>query len=177
MDFPPDSVLRGQTCCFTGHRFIAGQLRENLIAALDRRIKEFYDAGYRYFMTGGALGFDTLAAAEVLRTARFAKDIRLILALPCRDQTLPWEGLPDSLEHLRRYKQILGMAHGVVYVSDFYTDTCMKERNRFMVEHSAACIAYYNGCIRSGTGQTFRMAEKAGLEIRNLWNDMNHTIQ
>ena len=174
MDIHPDSIPREQTCCFTGHRVIAARLREEIVAAVDRYIKELYHAGYRYFITGGALGFDTLAAAEVLRAARFDADIKLILALPCRDQTARWTEMPGYLEHLRRYKQILGRADCVVYVNDFYTDTCMQERNRYMVEHSSACVAYYSGYSRSGAGQTCRMALAEGLDLFNLWDSVDH---
>ncbi len=175
MDIHPDSIPREQTCCFTGHRVIAARLREEIVAAVDRYIKELYHAGYRYFIAGGALGFDMLAEVEVLRAARFDDDIKLILVLPCRDQTSRWKDIPGYMEHLRRYKQILGMADCVVYVNDFYTDTCMRERNRYMVDRSSACIAYYNGYVRSGAGQTYRMAEADGLEIFNVWDDVNHT--
>ncbi len=172
----PDFMSRERTCCFTGHRRITAHLRDDIIAAVDSRIKQLYHAGYRYFIAGGALGFDTLAEVEVLRAARFDDDIKLILALPCRDQTARWEGIPNYVEHLRRYKELLGRADHVVYLSDFYTDTCMQERNRFMVEHSSACIAYYSGHIRSGTGQTYRMALADGLDIYNVWDDINLTF-
>ncbi len=175
MDIHPDSIPREQTCCFTGHRVVAARLRDEVIAAVDCRIKELYHAGFRYFMAGGALGFDMLAEVEVLRAARFDDDIKLILVLPCRDQTSQWENMPGYVEHLRKYKQILGMADCVVYVNDFYTDTCMRERNRYMVDRSSACIAYYNGYPRSGAGQTYRMAEADGLEIFNIWDDVKHT--
>ena len=175
MDIHPDSLPREQTCCFTGHRVIAARLREDLIAAVDLCIKELYHAGYRYFITGGALGFDTLAAVEILLAARFDADIKLILALPCRNQTARWEKIPGYLEHLRRYKQILGMADCVIYVNDFYSDTCMQERDRYMVEHSSACVAYYSGYTRSGAGQTCRMAEAAGLDLFNLWDSVDHS--
>ena len=172
----PDFVSRSQTCCFTGHRRIAAHLRDDIIAAVDYRIQQLYYAGYRYFMAGGALGFDMLAETEVLRAARFDKDIKLILALPCRDQTAHWDGMPGYMEHLRRYKALLGRADYVVYLSDFYTDTCMQERNRFMVEHSSACIAYYSGYFRSGAGQTYRMALADGLDICNIWDDVNPIV-
>ncbi|MGN1345331.1 MAG: SLOG family protein [Eubacteriales bacterium] len=168
----PDFIVREQTCCFTGHRVLAAQVRADLTAAVDRRIKELYDAGYRYFMAGGALGFDMLAETEVLRAIRFDREIKLILALPCRDQTSKWERVPDYMAHLRKYKQILGQADYVLYISDFYHETCMMERNRFMVDHSSACIAYYRGAAHSGTGQTFRMAAADGLKLYNVWDDL-----
>ena len=173
MDSHPDSIPRDQTCCFTGHRVVAARLSEEVIAAVDRYIRELYLAGYRYFIAGGALGFDMLAEAEVLRAARFDNEIKLILALPCRDQTARWSEKPGYLENLRRYKQILGMADCVVYVNDFYTNTCMRERNRYMVDRSSACIAYYSGRLRSGAGQTYRMAKTDGLDIYNVWNDVH----
>ena len=175
MDIHPDSLPREQTCCFTGHRVVAARFRDDIIAAVDRYIKELYHAGYRYFMAGGALGFDMLAETEVLRAARFDSGIKLILALPCRDQTARWEAVPHYVQHLRRYQQILGRADCVVYVNDFYTGTCMWERNRYMVDRSSACIAYYNGYPRSGTGQTYRMAEEDGLALYNVWKDVDHT--
>ncbi len=175
MDILPDPIPRGQTCCFTGHRIIATRLRENVVAAVDRHIKNLYDAGYRYFIAGGAIGFDMLAETEVLRAARFDGDIKLILALPCRDHTLKWERMPEHVELLRKHQQILGRADYVLYLNDFYTDTCMRERNRFMIDHSSACIAYYSGAGRSGAGQTYRMAVADGLDVYNVWNDVDHT--
>ncbi len=167
----PEFIVREQTCCFTGHRILAVGHREALTAEVDRVIRDLYRAGYRYFMAGGALGFDTLAEVEVLRAARFDEAVRLILVLPCRDQTARWEGMPGYVEHLRRYQRILGMADHVVYMNDFYTATCMRERNQYMIDHSSVCVAYYNGMAKSGTGQTYRMAVAGGLEIYNLWTD------
>lgn len=169
MDIHPDLLPREQTCCFTGHRVVAAAKRDMVIAAVDGHIKDLYHAGYRYFMAGGALGFDTLAAIEVLRAARFDSEIKLILALPCRDQTAKWDNVPNYTEQLQLYKQILGLASHVVYVSDFYTPTCMKERNRYMIDHSSACIAYYSGRAQSGAGQTYRMAIADNLDVYNVY--------
>jgi hypothetical protein len=51
----------------------------------------------------------------------------------------------------------------------------MQERNRYMVEHSSACVAYYSGYARSGAGQTFRMALAEGLDLFNLWDSVEHS--
>ena len=77
----------------------------------------------------------------------------------------------DRLDELRRYQQIKGRAEAIVYLSDFYTDTCMRERNQFMVDHSSCCVAYYNGFPRSGAGQTVRMAKKAGIPVKNVYRN------
>ena len=61
-------------------------------------------------------------------------------------------------------------ANYVVYVNDFATPDCMKQRNQYMVDHSSACIAYRDPAVwKSGTAQIVRMAEKSGLEIINTF--------
>lgn len=169
MDILLDMSPREQTCCFTGHRRIAASAHDDLIAAVDVSIKKLYNDGYRYFITGGALGFDTLAAVEVLRAARFDRSIKLILALPCRDQTARWDLADNFPKQLQLYHRLLGLADRVVYINDFYTDTCMKERNQYMIDRSSACIAYYSGSPRSGAGQTYRMAIAGGLDVYNVY--------
>ncbi len=168
----PAYITRGKTCCFTGHRQIPPDLRDDITNAVRRRIKILYQSGYRYFMAGGAIGFDMLAELEVLRAAKYDPTIQLILVLPCYNQTAKWSTLPDYLQLIRTYKQISGLAAHVVYTSLFYNDTCMKIRNQYMVDHSSACIAYYNGKSHSGTGQTVRMAESNELSVYNIIKDL-----
>ncbi|MBR3996949.1 MAG: DUF1273 family protein [Clostridia bacterium] len=157
------------TCCFTGHRTVAQYHREQTAEAVLAQIRALRDRGFTRFIAGGALGFDTLAALCVLKEAETDPDIRLILAVPCLNQTEKWSSLPGALEHLRTYKEIMGKADEVIYTSErTYFDGCMKIRNQFMVDHAAVCIAYWNGS-RGGTSQTVRMAEKAGLEIINVY--------
>ena len=75
----------GYTVCFTGHRSIPEEARASLANELDRVIAELYSLGADTFISGGALGFDLIAAC---RTARFRAEndgVRLVLALPCRD--------------------------------------------------------------------------------------------
>ena len=78
------------TCCFTGHRVIAPEVRDQLTAILDRRLQALYDVGFVEFRAGGALGFDTLAAERVLLLRERHPDCRLVLMLPCRDQSKYW---------------------------------------------------------------------------------------
>ena len=164
-------TLRSATCCFTGHRSLPEDkidfIRERTSHVLDVLIR----AGYRWFVAGGALGYDMLAEQIVTEKRRDCRDIRLILALPCRDQTGMWLKMPKDRgsESLREYQRLKGMADGILYVNDFYFDGCMRERNRFMVEHSSFCVACYDGSSHSGTGQTYRMAVAAGLKTYNTW--------
>lgn len=161
------------TCCFTGHRTVAQHHRDQAEEAVLRHIRDLRKRGFTRFIAGGALGFDTLAALCVLKAAETDHDIKLILAVPCLNQTEKWSSMPDALAHLRTYKTIMGRADEVVYTSQrTYFDGCMKIRNQYMTDHAAVCIAYWNGS-RGGTSQTVRMAEKAGLEIINVCEEMD----
>ena len=51
---------REETCCFTGHRKIPEEEREQLARRLEATVEELIRAGVRYFGAGGALGFDTI---------------------------------------------------------------------------------------------------------------------
>lgn len=59
--------MRDKTCCFTGHRKIPANLRAVIAVEIEKRIVELIGQGYIIFETGGALGFDTVAAQVVLR--------------------------------------------------------------------------------------------------------------
>ncbi len=152
-------MSRLHTCCFTGHRDIPPEILPALATKLETTVHDLIADGIRYFYAGGALGFDTLAAETVLRLRDQAPQIRLILALPCREQTRGWPAMSVS-----RYEHILRRANEVIYTSEHYTRGCMQRRNRFMVDHSAVCVAY---CTRAtgGSAYTLQYARKARLRI------------
>lgn len=176
----PTDMCRDNTCCFTGHRKLPSRSIGDITDKLRHSIRILSSSGFRYYVCGGALGFDMLAEQILLDEAKTDAGIHLVLALPCRDQTNKWlsprvsgAGISGGTDGgnvgiLRDYMAIKAAASAVYYVNDFYTDECMKERNRFMVDKSSFCVAYYNGSVRSGSGQTFRMAQKAGLKIYNI---------
>ncbi|MBQ8186584.1 MAG: DUF1273 family protein [Clostridia bacterium] len=160
------------TCCFTGHRTVPIRHRRAVTEAIEYHVRDLRNHGFTRFIAGGALGFDTLAAETVLAMAESDPGIRLILAIPCINQTEKWTNLPNGLEHLRTYKDILGRAHDVIYVSErTYFDGCMKKRNQYMVDSSSVCIAYWNGS-RGGTSQTVRLAESGGLQVINIFGEI-----
>ncbi len=153
------------TCFFTGHRVISTELIPKITRLTRDQIYLHAARGYTDFICGGAVGFDTVAAVQVAKVKAGGTPIRLILALPCRDQTALWK----DTEMLRLYQRIKGAADEIIYVSNLYHDGCMKERNRFMVDSSSACIAYYNGSKYGGTGQTVRMAKRKNISITNIY--------
>ena len=117
-----------KTVCFTGHRDIEMPHALRLPSMLDARIRALYARGARDFRAGGALGFDMVAALKVLEI-RETLPIRLVLCLPCRDQTRGWDEAS-----CRAYRYVLDHADEVHYTADRYTPTCMLERDRALVD-------------------------------------------
>ena len=152
-----------EICAFTGHRNIKKEHRDRLSNLLSRAIKYAYDKGCRIFITGGALGFDTAAAAEVLRFRMSHPDVVLELFLPCIDQDSGWSARQKAF-----YEYILSSADRVRYVSESYDKSCMRRRNQAMAEGCDMMIAYV-GHERSGAAQTLRMAQTASKECYNLY--------
>ena len=117
--------------------------------------------GYTYFISGMALGIDMICAEIVLELKKKYKNVMLECAIPCLNQEKKW-----SLTQQERYRKILHKADVVHYVSETeYTDTCMNDRNNYMVEQSDVVIAVWNG-KPSGTGNTIKMAKNVGKKVR-----------
>lgn len=150
------------TACFTGHRSIPNTDRKILAERLQKIIPTLIERGYRYFGVGGALGFDTLAAHTVLALKEKYPHVKLILVLPCRDQTRYWSDCDKE-----RYEHIRSRADKVVYLYDEYRHGCMHERNRHLVDHSSVCVCYYTN-YGGGTGYTVGYAHRCGVEVINI---------
>lgn len=154
--------MREHTCCFTGHRKITPEQQKVVAERLFQTVEMLIQKGVRYFGAGGALGFDTMAAGCVLKLREKYPHIKLILVLPCVNQTKGW---PE--EDVRIYEKIKGKADKIVYTSQAYTRDCMFKRNRHLVDHSSICVAYLQG-DKGGTAYTVRYARQRGLEVINL---------
>ncbi len=152
-----------KSCSFTGHRKIKNEHRERIPDLVRRAIDYAYGLGARSFFVGGALGFDTLAAKEVIRFRMSHPEVRLVLLLPCRNQDEKWSEMERAV-----YEFTLSSADEVVYISDEYTPDCMRRRNAMLVSEGDLLIAYV-GQARSGAAQTARMAERAGKKVYNLY--------
>lgn len=152
-----------EACFFTGHRKIDGSKKNELLKKLEDTVTAMIEDGVTVFITGGALGFDTLAAQTVLKL-RKTYSITLCLYIPSINQTEGW-GYEDVIE----YNRILKEADEVFYVSrERGTPALMKKRNRAMVEAGDRCVCYMNNPV-SGTGHTVRLAKEKGIEVINLY--------
>lgn len=153
---------RAKSCCFTGHRIIPKAEESAIRNRVALAILALYHKGYRTFIAGGALGFDTVAAEIILALKGKFSDISLVLVLPSADQASRWHAAERA-----HYDAIKERADEVICLAPQYYDGCMQARNRRMVEMSSACIAYMTRPY-SGAGQTVRMAERAGLPVTNV---------
>lgn len=153
---------RNISCCFTGHRIIRTSDRETILNNLSDIIKQLANDGILNYISGGALGFDTLAAKAVITEREQNPAIRLSLTLPCREQTRGWRK-----KDIDEYKRILSLADEVTYLSDEYYDGCMQKRNRRMVESSTHCI-FYMTSPRGGTAYTVKYAIENDLYMHNI---------
>ena len=154
---------KSKTCCFTGHRSMSVAEKKTACECVTQLIDELYLRGYRHFVTGGAIGFDTVAAVCVIN-ARDTKypDITLTLAIPCPDQTLKW-----SEKDKQNYRRIMMCANESILLATEYTPYCMHQRNRWMVDNSSAVIAYCH-TQKGGSYSTVTYAKKAEAAVMNI---------
>ena len=154
------------TCAFTGHRQILPEHRASLNELIAVSIAHAYDLGYRRFITGGALGFDTEVARQIIHFRISHPDVVFSVYVPFIGQELGW-----SASQRDAYNYIISNANEVKYISENYSNDCMKKRNRAMAEDCDMMISYVYKS-RSGASQTLRMAEEMGREIRNLCKEI-----
>lgn len=161
--------MNSTTCCFTGHRVQKLPWRFNeddarciaLKHNLRSKIENAIQHGYKTFLCGMALGFDTYCAETLLELKKQYSDIKIIGALPCQNQDYNWSKVNQN-----RYRKILKQLDDIRCIYEKYIGAeCMIERNRFMVNNSSLMIALYNG-LSGGTQSTIEYAKKQGLEIQ-----------
>ena len=136
---------------------------EGLLHRTDALAMRLINNGYKYFVCGGAIGFDTFAATYVASLKKRGFDVELILILPCRDQTAKWSEYDKGV-----YKMMLSYADEIIYTAESYYPGCMQKRNRAMVDASSACICFLQSERNSGTRQTVEYALSKGLAIVNV---------
>ena len=162
-----------ETCFFTGHRNAPSDTL--LVIKTGTFIIDLINkCGVTDFYAGGALGWDTICAKIILDLKKIYPQIKLHLILPCPPeiQTSKWKN-----EQKEEYYKILKAADDVEILSEKYETDCMKKRNARLAELGDMCVCYYNEKnFRSGTGQTFRMAQKAKKPIANMFDYLNYFL-
>ena len=144
------------TVCFTGHRTIEGvyynpqNLGKNWLGVWNKTIEIIYklwQSGHKEFISGGALGFDQLAAQAVLYLKNHNIPIELWMALPFPGFEGKWPAASKTL-----LTGIVGCADKMFYVNQgTYAAWKMFARNEWMVDNASTVVAMYLPNTKGGT--------------------------
>lgn len=159
-----------KTCCFTGYRPSKYPFSFNSDNGMYRRLENdlleavfsMHKEDCRTFISGVAMGFDILAAEIVLLLKQHDSSVKLICAVPFREQSKTY-----TKDWKSRYKNVLESADEVKFVSEDYFQGCYFKRNKFMVDRSDFIITWFDG-RKGGTSATLDYARKLGRGIINL---------
>ena len=135
-----------------------GSILYNLEKEIDRLIR----LGVTTFISGGAVGFEQIAASLVIIKKETGFPVRLILAVPYRGEEASW-----SMRERRLFRNLMNDADDAVYLSKTYSKKCMDKRNRYLVDNSAHCICAMldeNGEV----GRTVQYAHIQNIQVINV---------
>ena len=115
-----------------------------------------------YILDVEGIGFDTLVAKLIINLKIKYPYIKLVLILPCIEQTKWWKEEDKEI-----YKYIIDNSDEVLYTSKNYFRGCMFKRNRMLVDESRFCICYLTK-NNGGTFYTVNYAKEKGLIVYNV---------
>lgn len=118
--------------------------------------------GYTDFMSGGALGFDQMAAEIVLSLREKYPWVRLIMVIPFDGQADKW-----SQEQRERWLSIIEASDKVIHISHAYDKGVFFRRNHYLVENANLLLAAYDG-QPGGTAGTVAYAKRHGVRVVRL---------
>lgn len=159
-----------KTCAFTGYRpskmpwgydetdARCVEFRFRLREALEYLIGQ----GYTDFLSGGALGFDQMAAEMMLSLRERYPWVRLIMVIPFDGQADKW-----SQEQRERWLSIIEASDKVIHISHSYNKGVFFRRNHYMVDHADLLLAAYDG-QPGGTAGTVAYARRHGVRVVRL---------
>lgn len=142
-------------CFFFGHRIVASDISNRLVAAIESRITEH---GVSEFVVGGYGAFDSLAANSVAKLKPAYPSVRLLRLLSYHpaERTVERSDLfdgtvfPDGLERVPRRFAIV-------------------QANRYMIDHADFLIAYV--CYSTGNARQlldYAMRKRKDILVENL---------
>lgn len=150
------------TYAFTGHRpKDIPNLSYGRFAALLDRYLLVHEPGPIQFITGGALGIDTMAAEYAI-----SHHITLHLVLPFRPEVMGrfWNDHDRSTlaMHIYKAKSLTIINEGRYDVRDY------QRRNERMVDAADSVIAFWSGKKGGGTYNCIEYALRVGKHVMNL---------
>lgn len=176
-------MMREKACGITGHRpdKLGGYYdnsKPNLIIKreIGREIERMYGLGYRYFVSGFAIGADLYFAEEVLRFKDNHPDVHLVAYIPLEPsldekgnliaQEAKWPSKTQG-----HYHSLLEQCSSVHYTAGpGYVPWKMQHRNKKLAENVSAIIAVWDGS--EGGTRNFIMSAK-GMEHIKHWVRIN----
>lgn len=164
-----------KTITFTGHRpnkLYGYDLKDERYLKLNKFLesileKKILEEGYDTFISGGALGFDTVAFLSVKNLKKRYPHIKNIIAIPFEKQHIKWSQKDQEI-----YLIMKDIADEIIYVDTIrgynrtntpeglYNANKLKIRNEYMVDNADLLIALWDKDYRSGTGHCVRYAQK-----------------
>lgn len=152
--------------CFTGHRpnklkgYNPIDNKELLWKIHSVCVDLIENRNVTTFINGLALGIDIWSAKIVLKLKEKYPHIKLISAIPCRNQSCKWREEDRNL-----WQEVYDKSDEVVLVTnDDYKPYLMQVRNEWMVNKSDIVVAVWDG-TKGGTGNCVNFAKKVEKEI------------
>lgn len=157
------NFCREITVAFTGHRYYAGEADREL----RRVVVQLYERGFSRFLCGMAWGFDLAAGEAVLELKKEHPEVELIAVIPHRGFCKLFHGADAE-----QYRRVADAADGAEVVSEIGGDLSYMLRNNYLVDNASVVVAWWNGVPKGGTAYTVRRARKSGVEMINLFPDL-----
>jgi uncharacterized phage-like protein YoqJ len=154
--------MKQNTCFFTGHRKFKPEQVETFSRRIKHEVEILMEKGVTTFISGGAIGFDAIAASYIITLKQQGANIKLIIALPCRNHSKYWKGKEKVF-----FQTLLGDVDDVHYVSEDYSEDCFDKRDMYMIDNSSYCICALV-VKASGTGQTVKNAYSKKINVINV---------
>lgn len=165
-----------RTLGFTGHRpaRLGGYDERlpvwvNLRKVLYRETLEAVKQGFYTFISGMALGYDTIAAEVVLELREQLPDlgIELVAAVPFEGQERKWPAASQA-----RYRGLLAKADYVHTVcTPGFAPWKMHRRNEWIVDNCSLLLALWDGIEDGGTFRCVEYAKRVGREVVTIHPD------
>ena len=146
---------RNWSCALTGHRKLAADFRTEELSA---KLEELLELRCTKFLCGMARGFD-LTALSCLVKLREKYKFEIEACIPYAGHEMSF-----SAEERKLYEAGLACCDQKTVILGAYHPGCFFARNRYMVEHADAVLAY---CKRDqgGTAYTAEYALKKGVPV------------
>lgn len=173
------------TLCFTGHRpnKLCGYDYEKykpFVKQMTEILNQYYDKGFRRFISGGAQGFDQLAFWAVHNLKKEHPDVKNIIYVPFKGQDSIWPSEGCFSKH--DYSLMLKCADEIKYLLDVKPESkdgitkALLQRNHTMVNYSDLVLALQNDTNWKksrfgGTAECMKYADKCDKPVHRITCD------